>query len=224
MRTEVYVSGEVAAVLDLYDGLVDERAWVRPVPAQLELLAQRLLGGHGEGHRGVAVERLSRDPGLRGASAEEALSRPLTVEGAREVVAREHGFGSWEEVAPAPADPETSRAFEAAVEALLAGDLGVLAEALDGEPDLVSRRSRYGHRSTLLHYLAANGVENYRQRVPLNAAAVASLLLERGADPEAKAEVYGGRHTTRELLVTSAHPAEAGVADDVLAVLEEAGR
>src|SRR5512134_1794628 len=66
-------------------------------------------------------------------------------------------------------------------------------------PDLVIWRSHYGHRATLLHYLAANGVETYRQRVPRNASSLASLLTQRGADPHATATMYGAAQTTRGL-------------------------
>ena len=67
------------------------------------------------------------------------------------------------------------------------------------------------HRATLLHYVAANGVEGYRQRTPPNAVAVARVLLEAGADVDALADMYGGQHTTMSLLVSSGHPAKAGL-------------
>jgi ankyrin repeat protein len=67
------------------------------------------------------------------------------------------------------------------------------------------------HRSTLLHYLAANGVEGYRQRSPKNAADIARLILSTGADPNALSWAYGGTCTTMALLVSSTPPARAGV-------------
>jgi len=67
------------------------------------------------------------------------------------------------------------------------------------------------HRSTLLHYLAANGVEGYRQRSPKNAPEVAKVLLDAGADPNALSWAYGGQCTTMALLVSSTPPAQAGV-------------
>ena len=41
------------------------------------------------------------------------------------------------------------------------------------------------HRATLLHYVGANGVEDYRQRSPQNAVAVAEALLAAGAEVDA---------------------------------------
>jgi hypothetical protein len=75
----------------------------------------------------------------------------------------------------------------------------------------------------LLHYVGSNGVETYRQKVPLNLAAITRLLVEAGADVNATANMYGGGSTALGLLVTSDHPAKAGVTADVLKVLVEAG-
>ena len=108
------------------------------------------------------------------------------------------------------------------MDAVVTGDLPALTEILDVRPELVRARSCYGHGATLLHYLGANGVETYRQRTPMNAAAVAGFLIDRGAAVAAEANVYGGGQTTLALLLTSAHPAEAGVTDAVAAVLRSA--
>ena len=101
-----------------------------------------------------------------------------------------------------------------------------MSEALRGllssDPSLVRRRSSFGHRATLLHYVGSNGVETYRQRVPMNLAEIARLLVEAGADVNARAEMYSGS-TVLGLLVTSDHPARAGVTGDVVKVLEAAG-
>lgn len=43
MSANVFVSEPVSHVLELYDGLLGERAWDRPVVEQLELLAGELL-------------------------------------------------------------------------------------------------------------------------------------------------------------------------------------
>jgi ankyrin repeat protein len=67
------------------------------------------------------------------------------------------------------------------------------------------------HGATLLHYVAANGVEGYRQKSPKNAVEVATRLLEAGAEPDALAGMYGGRCATMSMLVSSSPPAEAGV-------------
>ena len=67
------------------------------------------------------------------------------------------------------------------------------------------------HRATLLHYLAANGVEQYRQKTPPNAGEIARALLQSGAEPDALADMYGVECTTMSMLVSSDHPAKAGL-------------
>ena len=213
---EVYVSPPVAAVRALYGELVAEPSWTRPPAEQLGLQAERLADGHRQRHPGAAVELTNWHPHLR--SADEVWAADLRAEDFRLALARQHGYRRPEDV---PATQEPAETFEAAVEAVLDGDLDTLSRLLDTEPDLVTRRSRWGHRATLLHYVAANGVETYRQRVPARAADVASLLLSRGADAHATAHMYGGEQTTLGLLLTSGHPRAAGVTGDVARLLAD---
>ena len=120
--------------------------------------------------------------------------------------------------------------FERAVEAVVDGDAATLATLLREHPDLVRARSTRVtdgdppvHGATLLHYLAANGVEGERQRSPKNAAEIATMLLDAGADPDALSSAYGSRCTTMALLVSSTPPARAGVQVPVLNVLIDHG-
>lgn len=108
--------------------------------------------------------------------------------------------------------------FESAVEAVIDGRADALAALLREDPELVRARSTRVtpfdppmHRATLLHYVAANGVEGCRQRTPSNAVAIAKQLLEAGAEADALADMYGGEATTMSMLVSSDHPARAGV-------------
>jgi ankyrin repeat protein len=136
-----------------------------------------------------------------------------TLSDAQFAIAREHGFTSWPRFAQhlaGLADGPTKR-YEAAVDAIVTGDLRALEALLDADAELVRRRSTRVHAATLLHYVAANGVEQYRQKSPPNAVEVADLLLRRGSEPDATAQMYGEADTTMELLVSSSHPAEAGV-------------
>jgi len=168
---------------------------------------------------GAAVELHNWLPNAGKRSTQELFELSLSRGEALDTVARAHGFANWQEAEVAErnaGDP----VFERAIEDLLAGDVPGLVGALDRVPDLVVRRSHYGHRATLLHYLAANGVEIYRQRVPLNASAIAAILVERGADVLATANMYGKNQTMRGLLLSSAHPRAAGVTDALLALID----
>jgi ankyrin repeat protein len=120
--------------------------------------------------------------------------------------------------------------FESAVEAVITGDSPTLAALLRDDPSLVHARSTRiapfdpsRHHSTLLHYIAANGVEGYRQKTPANAVEVARMLLGAGADPNALADMYGGRHATMSMLVSSCHPAEAGLQVPLIDALVDFG-
>jgi ankyrin repeat protein len=74
-----------------------------------------------------------------------------------------------------------------------------------------------------LHYVAANGVEGYRQKTPKNAVEIAELLLKAGAEVDATAEIYGGGATTLGLAATSIHPQRAGVQIALLQLLLDHG-
>jgi hypothetical protein len=95
-----------------------------------------------------------------------------------------------------------------------------LRRLLVDNPDLIARRSVYGHRATLLHYTAANGVEIRRQVVPANAAEITATLLDAGADAAATLHAYGGTPDTLAMLRSSAHPQAAGVAAGIERVLK----
>lgn len=142
-------------------------------------------------------------------------------------VARGHGFASWPKFAKhlealARANSPVSK-FETAVDAIVGGDLTTLKKLLSKNPELVRARSTREHRSTLLHYVSANGVEDFRQKTPKNIVALATLLLDAGADVNAESDTYGGRSTTLGLTATSWHPENASVQLPLMEVLIDHG-
>lgn len=58
---------------------------------------------------------------------------------------------------------------------------------LRAQPSLIEARSDSPHRSTLLHYVAANGIEPALQKSPPNAVEIARILLDAGANVNAVA-------------------------------------
>jgi hypothetical protein len=144
-----------------------------------------------------------------------------SLDDARLTIARNYDFLDWHALADfvdVVSREGPVHGFEAAVEAVVTGDLGSLQDALRRDPALVHARSSRVccfdppvHRATLLHYVAANGVEAYRQKTPGNAVEIARTLLVAGAEPDALANMYGTRCTTMSLLVSSGHPAAAGL-------------
>jgi ankyrin repeat protein len=165
--------------------------------------------------------------------AAEIRDAALSLDDARLAIARSYDFLDWAALAAtvdAVAQPGAIFAFEAAVEAVVNGDLAALQNALRRDPALVRARSNRVccfdppvHRATLLHYTAANGVEAYRQKTPPNAVAIARALLEAGAEPDALADMYGAACTTMSMLVSSSHPAEAGLQAPLLELLLDFG-
>jgi ankyrin repeat protein len=94
---------------------------------------------------------------------------------------------------------------------------------LRADPALIRARSARDHHATLLHYIAANGHEGWRQKTPANAVEVTRLLLGAGAEPDALAHMYGGDATTMDMLVSSVHPHRAGVQVALVDVLVDYG-
>lgn len=164
----------------------------------------------------------------------EILGTALDLSDAQLAMARWYDFQDWtaleEYVQAVTRDGSPVHQFESAVEAVVAGDLAALESRLREDPELVRARSTRithfdppVHRATLLHYVAANGVEGYRQKTPANAVEVARVLLNAGAEVDALAEMYGGRCTTMSMLVSSGHPAQAGVQVALVETLLEFG-
>jgi ankyrin repeat protein len=163
----------------------------------------------------------------------EIRDAALSLDDARLAVARTYDFLDWSSLA---AWVEAVRRdgpvfhFESAVEAVVNGELAALEDALRRDPSLVHARSGRVccfdppvHHATLLHYVAANGVEAYRQKTPANAPQIARALLTAGAEADALADMYGAECTTMSMLVSSSHPAAAGLQVPLLELLLDFG-
>lgn len=168
------------------------------------------------------------------ASNEEILAAALTADDARLAVARRYSFQDWTAlVSLVNAVADTTSAvhrFELAAESVIDGDLTTLRRLLTEDPLLVHARSTRVtnqdppvHGATLLHYVAANGVEGYRQRSPGNAMDVATLLLDAGADVNALARMYGGDCAPLPMLISSTPPFETGVQVPLVHLLLDRG-
>ena len=143
-----------------------------------------------------------------------AAKAELTLADARTVIAQMYSFDTWDDLVAftneVAGDGAVTR-FETAVDAVVDGDVATLQAMLRDDPSLVRARSTRRHHCTLLHYLGANGVEGERQKTPPNAVEVAKLLLDAGAEPDALADLYDHKCTTMSMLVSSIHPAKAGL-------------
>ena len=203
-------SGDVAAV----------RAWARQWLASLATLQQRVADPEREVDD---IERDARESGLLSDGGEAACS----LSDAQLFLARLHDFASWPRFAAhvegLARESSPDSVFEAAADAVVTGELETLRDMLRADPELIRARSPRDHRATLLHYIAANGHEGWRQKTPANAVEVARLLLDAGAEPDALAHMYGGDATTMDMLVSSAHPHLAGVQVALVDILVDFG-
>ena len=220
----------------------DHAAWNAPL-SEYETQAAMLLQAYRAGHAGAMelfhnnlprflddkVKWLPRD--LEPNEIERAA---LSLDDARLAVARVYSFRDWEaliSLVNAVADCTSAvHEFERAVEAVITGDVMTLQAMLKSNPQLVHARSTRAtchdpsvHAATLLHYIAANGVEGYRQKSPANAEAIARLLLTSGAQADALAGMYGGECPTLSMLASSTPPAECGVQVPIINALVDFG-
>ena len=207
-----------------------------------ELQAEELLAGHRAGNSGALQLLHHKHPRFldkkikwrpKFISESEIRDTALSIDDARLTIARFYDFQDWSTLTAyvqAVSERGAVFEFEAAVEAVVNGDLAALRDALRRDPGLVRARSTRVccfdppvHRAMLLHYVAANGVEGYRQKTPPNAVAIARTLLEAGAEPDALCDLYGTECTTMGLLVSSSHPAQAGLQVPLVELLLEFG-
>jgi len=138
------------------------------------------------------------------------------------VLAREHSFVSWPKFSRYVRELWQANSvfaqFERAADAVVTGDAAMLREMLSQNAALVRARSPRAHRCMLLHYVSANGVEDYRQKTPKNAVEIATVLLDAGTAVDAVADAYG-KSTPLGLTATSIHPLRAGVLIPLLELL-----
>jgi ankyrin repeat protein len=192
------------------------REWIRNWIETLTRLTDQKTGSRRDQEDNLAAQF---DQFVRSHMADSKLS----LAHAQFAIARAHGFESWPKFAKHLTALERANspisAFESAADAIVAGNLSRLKKLLRQNPGLIRLRSTREHQATLLIYVAANGVENYRQRTPANIVAIAEFLLEEGSDVNAAANIYGGRSTTLGLVATSVHPERAGVQEVLMDLL-----
>jgi ankyrin repeat protein len=214
------------AILDVYQTQAEEllSGWRSWDPEAIQIIRQRHPRFLDE-----AIKWLPRDM-----TEDELRREPFDMAEAQLALARWYSFADWQAleryVVEVGQKHSPAWRFESAAEAVIHGDANALADLLRNDPELVRARSTRVtphdppmHRSTLLHYVAANGVEGYRQKTPANAVQIARMLLEAGAEADALADMYGGQCSTMNMLVSSCHPAQAGVQAPLVDVLVDFG-
>jgi ankyrin repeat protein len=201
---------------------------VRTLPAhpslpQYRKQAKDLVKGWKSGDSEAEARIRTFHPRFAGERDSDAAS---TLADAQLALAREHGFESWPKFAghlqALARESSPVSQFECAADAIAAGGVATLERLLRENPELNRARSTRAHRGTLLHYIGANGVEDYRQKTPPNAVAILKLLLAAGAEVDAPADMYRD-DTALGLAASSIHPLLAGVQGELVETLLAAG-
>ena len=211
----IYETRVVHSLRNTYQPILQDIVVFNNLKKRLLAMANSLCEAYQKGEESPCILLNNYHPSFIGKSISELHVQKLELETFKQAVAYEHGFIGWQQVSEQLLNPF----FEDAVDTLLAGDVVRLGIMLKEHPTLVHEVSAFGHQASLLNYCAANGVELWRQRIPMNLEEVIRLLLDNGADSTQKMKVYGGEFDTLSLLETSAHPWEAGIDKNILDLL-----
>ena len=217
-KVSIYTPEVVQEILVFYGPLLELSKFEGEISQHLNQLSERLYEGIQQGHHGALTEVNNYHPECLGIPIESLKKKDLTLETAQQTIASEYGFKDMRSVIEQGGNYKPL--FEEAVFLLLQGDLPALRKRITAHPELLTARSHYGHGATLLHYTANNGIEIWRQVVPENLPEIAKWLINQRADKNATMSVYGGHHAPYFLATSSAHPYDAGIAAELLAVLE----
>lgn len=213
---EIYRQDNIAASQEFYGDLLVNYSNLS-VAQHLNLMADRLFVGYQQKDEVAARETNNYHPDWLGKAPELIFQAYLKLEDMRQTIASQYGFLNWQAVEQQ--DNTYDRPFEQALDALLNGHVSELQKLLSQHPTLVNQRSSYGHQAQLIHYAGNNGVELWRQQVPLNLPELIQVLLDAGTDKMATMPVYGGHYNTLQLFATSAHPHDTPIRDEVMELL-----
>lgn len=216
---EIYKPSTVKELESFYGDLLTKSNEFSSIHDHLSALSDRMYEGVQSQHETILTEVSNYHWDHLGKSPSALIKLGLTEDDCRRTIANEYGFRRWTEVAHLnfPYDKN----FEWCVNALLDGDMELVQKFVSENTAIVNQKSDYGHKATLLHYAVCNGVELWRQKVPLNLPEIVDFLVSKGANTQAKMRVYGGEYTASELLLSSAHPKEAGIAGKLRKILEQ---
>lgn len=215
---KVYRHPFVQTTTELHHSILNERDAYSTVKEQLILLADNLYLHlrHGDPAALKIIENFHPDYHRKLAS--EIPGAGLGQDDCQLVIAKEYGYRDWE-MALSEADQAFDKEFEAAIDYLVSGQINELELVLQNDPGLLQQHSPYWHSAGLIHYIASNGVEVWRQCVPENLVEITQMLLQFGANPNMPNNIYGGANLIN-LIETSAHPHQAGLAEALIQTLK----
>jgi len=212
-----YKHNVVRNIQDYYAETLDHRPHEK-IKDHLLLISEKMYEGILQKLPFLYSQLNNYHPSYIGQSIEELRTQNITQLDCKECIANEYGFSSWEQVNIL--NPSYNHGFENAVNALLIGDFEALFLMLKNDNEIINTKSDYGHEASLINYVASNGVEMWRQQVPKKLIELTTLIISFNPE-DSKMKVYGGHFSTYDLLVTSAHPKEAGILEELKILLSE---
>ncbi len=217
-NTKVYICSDVLKIREIHSDTISDLAQFAETFEIINAMSIDLYRQYAQGYPPSIIELKNWHPDCIGKDYQHIMDLELSQEDIQYAQARQFGYKSWQEVIEKSTSINYN--FEKAVDHLIMGELKQLKELLINFPNLLQSRSNYNHEASLIHYIAANGVECYRQITPINIVEATQLLLDMGASQHGQHNIYGGNCTLIDLIKTSAHPNEAGVAEQLIAILK----
>lgn len=216
-KVKIYRSKVVDSIQKFYGELLLLSSGT--IHTHLSALSDKMHEGLSQKESCIYVQFNNYNPNFLWVPVAELKKEHFSIDDCKHTIANEYSFKNWQAVESLEG-VQYNIDFEKSVNAIVNGNLDVLKSLILTDPGLIHQRSQYGHKATLLHYTASNGIELWRQQVPENLGEIMNFLILSGADKAATMEVYGGQFTTLELLASSAHPMEAGLEKELLDILK----
>jgi len=217
MQPEIYIEEDIITLRAMYSDVIDGHPKHSKISDFLEEMAEKLWFHYFGGNQKSCIQLGLHLPDFIEVSPLKIMAAGLNKKQTDLAILLEHGFGSWGEVKYAE---KFNAEFEQAIDTMLRGEIDKLKQLIQKEPKILKLTSPFGHKSSLIHYLAANGIETWRQIVPKNAPDLLKLLLDLGANPDAENFIFGGTDMMT-LIETSEHAMMAGVGDEMILVLQQ---
>lgn len=217
-KAKIFRADVVEELIGFYGKILTDRSIYPTIYDHILSLSAKMWEGVQSQIPCVKVEINNYHPDYLGEPLDSSRWQEFTQEECRIAIAHQYGYDGWEEVETQSKIPY-DHMFQDAVDLLLAGDLENLTEMVTNNPRVLDEKSQYGHHASLIHYCGSNGVEMWRQQVPLNLIKIVEFLISNGIDVNAQMSIYGRWHTTVQLAATSIHPQEAGILRALISAL-----
>lgn len=215
---KVYRHPFVQQTIELHQHILQQPGTYQTVKEFITLLANNLFRHlkNGDPRARKIIETYL--PNFHEKVSSEIPGAGLGLEDCRLAIAQEYGYANWEN-ALSESDQAFDKNFETAINRLVNGQLPELQTSLEEHPEILQQHSPFWHSAGLIHYVASNGIEIWRQCVPENLLDITSMLIDHGADPQMPNNIYGGSNLIN-LIETSSHPHQAGIARQLIQLIK----